>query len=64
MMWTVGRLNNMDHLKEFIKGAIEFQKENFDVSDMDEEEIFECVMENVVSMVGDYDFTDYNKEEK
>ena len=63
MMWTVGRLNNMDHLKEFIKGAIKFQKDNFDVSDMDEEEIFECVMENVVSMVGDYDFTDYNKED-
>jgi len=53
----------MNHLREYIKGAIEFQKENFDVKDMDEEEIFECVMENVVSMVGDYDFTDYNKED-
>ena len=52
----------MDHLKEYIRGAIEFQKENFDVKDMDEEEIFECVMENVVSMVGDYNFTDYSKE--
>ncbi len=51
----------MDHLKEYVKGWIEFQKENFDVSDMDEEEIFECVMENVVSMVGDYNFTDYVK---
>jgi hypothetical protein len=53
----------MCHLKEFIKGWIEFQKENFDVSDYDEEEIFEIVMENVVSMVEDYNFNDYSKED-
>ena len=53
----------MDHLKELIKGWIEFQKENFDVSDMTDEEVFEIVMENVVSMVEDYNFWDYTKEE-
>ena len=52
----------MDHLREFIKGAIEFQKENFDVSDYDEEEIFEIVMENVVSLVEGYDYIEYTKE--
>ena len=53
----------MNHLKEFIKGWIEFQKENFDCSDQAEEETFEIVMENVVSMVEDYNFNDYSKED-
>jgi len=51
----------MDHLKELVKGAIEFQKEQFDCSDMSDEEVFECVMENVVSMVESYSFSDYNE---
>jgi hypothetical protein len=54
----------MCHLREFIKGWIEFQKEEFDCSDMTEEEVFEIVMENVESMVADYGYQDYSKEEK
>lgn len=54
----------MDHLKELVKGAIEFQKEMFDCSDQSEEETFEIVMENVVSMVEDYSYYDYGKNEK
>ena len=53
----------MCHLREFIKGWIEFQKEEFDCSDMTEVEVFEIVMENVCSMVDDYTFYDYNKED-
>ena len=53
----------MDHLKELIKGWIEFQKEQFDCSDMTDEEVFEIVMENVCSMVEDYNYTDYTKED-
>ncbi len=53
----------MDHLKELVKGAIEFQKEMFDCSDQSEEETFEMVMENVVSMVEDYSYYDYGKAE-
>ena len=52
----------MDKLKELVKGAIEFQKEMFDCSDQTDEEIFECVMENVVSMVEDYSYSDYGKK--
>ena len=52
----------MDHLKELVKEYIEFQKSEFDCSDQSEEEIFENVMENVVSMVEDYSFSDYNKQ--
>ncbi len=51
----------MDHLKELIKESIELQKSESDCSDQSEEEIFDCVMENVVSMVEHYSFSDYNK---
>jgi len=51
----------MDHFKEFIKGCIEFHKSEFDCSDQSEEETFEMVMENVVSMVEDYSYYDYGK---
>ena len=53
----------MDHLKLFIKGAIEFQKETFDCSDMSEGEIFECVMENVESMIEHYRYSDFIKDD-
>jgi hypothetical protein len=53
----------MDHLKLFIKGAIEFQKENFNCSDMTEGEIFECVMENVESMIEHYRYSDFIKDD-
>ena len=52
----------MDHLKELIKEYIEYQKSEFDCSNQTDEEIFDCVMENVVSMVEDYKFSDYSKQ--
>ena len=51
----------MDHLKELIKEYIGYQKSEFDCSNQTDEEIFDCVMENVVSMVEDYKFSDYSK---
>ena len=54
----------MDHFKEFIKGCIEFHKSEFDCSDQSEEETFEMVMENMVSMVEDYSYSDYTKQEE
>ena len=53
----------MDKLKELVKESIEFQKSEFDCSDQSDEETFDNVMENVVSMVEDYSFADYNKGE-
>ena len=53
----------MDHLKLFIKGAIEFQKETFDCSDMSDEDVFECVMENVESMIEHYNYSDFIKDD-
>ena len=51
----------MDHLKELIKESIELQKSESDCSDQSEEEIFDCVMENVVSVIENYSFEDYDK---
>jgi hypothetical protein len=53
----------MDHLKELVKGWIEFHKSEYDCSEQSEEDTFEMVMENVVSMVEDYNFVDYSKDE-
>ena len=56
----------MDHLKELVKGWIEFHKSEYpdECSEQTEEETFEIVMENVCSMVNDYSYYDYGKEEK
>ena len=54
----------MDHLKELITHYMEFHMNEFDCSDQTEEETFEMVMENVVSMVEDYRYEDYGKKEE
>ena len=51
----------MDKLKELVKGWIEFHKSEYDCSEQTEEETFEIVMENVVSMVENYSYYDYGK---
>ena len=53
----------MDHLKEYVKGWIEFHQENRDCSNESEEDTFEIVMEDIISQVSDYRYSDYNKEE-
>ena len=53
----------MDHLKELVKEYIEYQKSEFDCEGQSEEEIFENVMENVISMVEYYSFDQYSKGE-
>jgi len=52
----------MDHLKEYVKEWIEFTRENSSsAAKMDDDELFDVVMENVVSVVEDYNFVDYSK---
>ena len=53
----------MDHLREYIKGWIEFHKSERDCWGEIDEEMFEMVMEDVVSSVELYNFTDYTKED-
>lgn len=54
----------MDHLKEYITELMEIHMREFDCSDQTEEETFEIVMENVVSMVENYSYSDYGRKEK
>ena len=54
----------MDHLKELITHYMEFHMRQFDCSEQTEEETFEMVMENVESMVNNYSYSDYIKEDK
>jgi hypothetical protein len=52
----------MDHLREYVKEWIEFTRENSSsAAKMDDDELFDVVMENVVSVVEDYNFVDYSK---
>ena len=53
----------MDHLKELVKGYIEYQKSEFDCEGQSEEEIFENVMDNVISMVSNYTYYDHTRED-
>tara|TARA_B100000676_G_C18004561_1_gene802940 strand:- start:340 stop:528 length:189 start_codon:yes stop_codon:yes gene_type:complete len=59
--WRGGLI--MDHLKELVKEYIEYQKSEFDCEGQSEEEIFDNVMENVISMVSDYSFWDHTRED-
>lgn len=52
----------MDYLKELVTHYMEFHMREFDCSDQTEEETFEIVMENVVSMVENYSYYDYGKK--
>lgn len=53
----------MDHLKEYVKEWIEFHKSERDCSNETEEDTFEIVMEDVISIVNDYTYSDYKKDE-
>lgn len=54
----------MDHLKEYVKEWIEFHKSERDCSNETEEETFEIVMEDIISQVQDYTYSDYGKGEE
>lgn len=50
----------MDYLYELVREYIEYKKLNFDdCKNQSEEEIFENVIENVVSMVSEYTYDEH-----
>lgn len=51
----------MDHLKELVKECMDQLESTFPGDHFDEQEAFEIVMENVVSMVEHYSYYDYGK---
>jgi hypothetical protein len=54
----------MDHLYEYVKENMDFTKSNFNKEDMSDEELFDVVMENVISSVEYYGWNNYKKDQE
>ncbi len=54
----------MDHLYEYVKENMDFTKSNFNQEDMSDEELFDVVMENVISSVEYYGWVNYKKDQE
>ena len=54
----------MDHLYEYVKENMDFTKSNFNKEDMSDEELFDVVMENVISSVEYYGWVNYKKDQE
>jgi len=52
----------MDHLYEYVKENMDFTKSNFNKEEMSDEELFDVVMENVISSVEYYGWVNYKKD--
>ena len=52
----------MDHLYEYVKENMDYTKSNFDNEGMSDEELFDVVMENVISSVEYYGWVNYKKD--
>ena len=54
----------MDHLYEFVKENMDFTKSNFNKEQMSDEELFDVVMENVISSVEYYGWVNYKRDQE
>ena len=54
----------MDHLYEYVKENMDFTKSNFNNEEMSDEELFDVVMENVISSVEYYGWDNYKKDQE
>ena len=54
----------MDHLYEYVKENMDFTKSNFNKENMSDEELFDVVMENVISSVEYYGWENYKKDQE
>jgi len=54
----------MDHLYEYVKENMDFTKSNFNKENMSDEELFDVVMENVISSVEYYGWDNYKKDQQ
>ena len=52
----------MDHLYEYVKENMDFTRSNFNNEEMSDEELFDVVMENVISSVEYYGWDNYKKD--
>lgn len=54
----------MDHLYEYVKECMDFTKSNFNNENSSDEELFDVVMENVISSVECYGWVNYKKDQE
>lgn len=52
----------MDHLYEYVKENMEYTKSNFNNEELSDEELFDVVMENVISSVEYYGWVNYKRD--
>ena len=54
----------MDHLYEYVKENMDYTKSNFDNEELSDEELFDVVMENVISSVEYYGWVNYKRDQE
>ena len=54
----------MDHLYEYVKENLEYTKSNFNNEELSDEELFDVVMENVVSSIEYYGWDNYKRDQQ
>ena len=54
----------MDHLYEYVKENMDYTKSNFNEEGMSDEELFDVVMENVISSVEYYGWVNYKRDQE
>ena len=54
----------MDHLYEYVKENMDYTKSNFDNEELSDEELFDVVMENVISSVEYYGWDNYKRDQE
>ena len=54
----------MDHLYEYVKENMDFTRSNFNNEEMSDEELFDVVMENVISSVEYYGWDNYKRDKE
>ena len=54
----------MDHLYEYVKENMDFTRSNFNNEELSDEELFDVVMENVISSVEYYGWVNYKRDQE
>ena len=54
----------MDHLYEYVKENMDYTKSNFNNEELSDEELFDVVMENVISSVEYYGWDNYKRDQE
>ena len=57
-------MERVNHLYEYVRECMDFTKSNFNNEEMSDEELFDVVMENVISSVEYYGWVNYKRDKE